>query len=138
MLWLATAAIVLWAAELVGVPIYLRHAAIEELNQLGEVEIAEDTVSFSATGFDQKSVDRLVVLFRRLRCTSVTVSLGEARVSDLSPLAGLNGLTTLYLYGTPVIGLSPLAGLKKLESITLRKNQEVRVPVSLEKAITRL
>jgi len=58
-------------------------------------------------------------------------------VRDLSPLAGLSGLIKLVLYGTRVRDLSPLAGLKKLETIYMGKDQEVRIPKSLEKVVKR-
>jgi len=61
----------------------------------------------------------------------------RSQIVDLSPLAGLSGLTELNLRGTRVSDLSPLAGLKKLESIYIRKDQEVRVPESLEKVVNR-
>jgi Leucine-rich repeat (LRR) protein len=37
------------------------------------------------------------------------------KVSDLSPLAGLEKLTKLELWGNKARDLSPLAGLKKLK-----------------------
>ncbi len=41
------------------------------------------------------------------------------QIVDLSPLAGLSGLTSLILWGTPVSDLSPLAGLTGLTSLDL-------------------
>ena len=48
-----------------------------------------------------------------------TLSLYDTQVSDLSPLAGLSGLTSLYLGGTQVSDLSPLAGLSGLTTLNL-------------------
>ena len=42
------------------------------------------------------------------------------QITDLSPLAGLSGLTTLHLISTPVRDLSPLAGLSGLTTLDLR------------------
>ena len=46
LLWLATAGVLLWAAVLFVLPIYLRHAAIEELKQLGDGPISEERGCF--------------------------------------------------------------------------------------------
>ena len=51
------------------------------------------------------------------------ISLNEAQVSDLSPLAGLSNLEWLYLGETEVSDLSPLAGLKKLNAIDLESTE---------------
>ncbi len=63
--------------------------------------------------------------------------LGHAPVSDLSPLAGLSGLTVLALEFTQVNDLSPLAGLSGLRKIVLSKGREVKIPGSLEKVVER-
>ena len=138
MLWLATAGVVLWAAVLFVLPIYLRHAAINELKKLGTLVISDDGVSFRLTDRDLKSVDRLGVLLRRVRCKKLALALWGTPVSDLSPLAGLSGLTSLDLRDTSVSDLSPLAGLKKLAVVLLRSGQVVRIPEHLQGVIKRL
>ena len=53
-------------------------------------------------------------------CGSVAVLyLNGTSVSDLSPLAGMTGLTALNLYGTGVFDLSPLAGMTGLTALNL-------------------
>jgi hypothetical protein len=51
------------------------------------------------------------------------LTLMDAAVPDLSPLAGLTALEELYIYRTPVSDLSPLAGLTALESLEINKTQ---------------
>ncbi len=48
-----------------------------------------------------------------------TLKLGNTPVTDLSPLAGLTGLWWLDLSGTPVTDLSPLSGLTGLWRLEL-------------------
>jgi len=123
LLWLAIAGVVLWAAALFVIPRYLRYAAIEELKQLGEITVTGERVRFRAVLPDQESFDRLGVLLRRVRWTSLDLAIENSKVSDLSPLAGLSGLTTLNLDGTQVRDLSPLAGLSGLIVLSLDGTQ---------------
>lgn len=184
LLWLATAAVLLWSVGLLVVrPWYQRRMAIAELNRLGTVEITEDSVSFEPSidvGRDLTSIEHLAILLERIECTELSLgdclklddiqglrrvrslqqlSLFRTNVSDLSPLAGLSGLRglvlynspvsdltplqglrglrTLALYGTPVSDLTPLQGLSGLQDIYLYKDQVIKVPPQLEKAIRR-
>ena len=41
------------------------------------------------------------------------------QVSDLSPIAGLTGLRTLFLHHNPISDISPLRGLKNLDHLVL-------------------
>ena len=134
-LWLIIAGVVLWAAVLFGGRMYLRYAAMEELKRLGTIEVKEDSVLFQVERCDNQSLDRIAVLLGRLDpsgAQTLHLWIVDTEVSDLSPLAGLSGLTKLYLYKTSVSDLSPLAGMKELKVIGLPMAQEVRVPPSLE------
>ena len=52
-----------------------------------------------------------------------TLYLSGNEISDLSPLAGLTALTTLYLSGNEISDLSPLAGLTALTTLYLSGNE---------------
>jgi internalin A len=52
-----------------------------------------------------------------------SLDLGENKVSNLSPLAGLTNLGALTLTGNHVTDLSPLTGMKKLYNLRLSGNQ---------------
>ena len=53
----------------------------------------------------------------------ISLSLGEATFSDLTPLAGQTSLTTLKLMYGQITDLTPLAGLTGLTELDLRQNQ---------------
>ena len=52
-----------------------------------------------------------------------TFSAGDGTISDLTPLAGLTSLTSLYLVDNQISDLTPLAGLTNLTDLTLQANQ---------------
>ena len=51
------------------------------------------------------------------------LDLSYSQISDLSPIAGLTGLKTLYLFGTQVSDLSPIAGFTGLKTLGLTGTQ---------------
>ncbi len=49
----------------------------------------------------------------------IEVLVGDPKFSDLTPLAGLKNLQTLWLESTQVTDLTPMAGLKNLQTLSL-------------------
>ena len=73
---------------------------------------------------DREIIERAIaVACRDQNCTPeilTTLDLSRAPVSDVSALAGLTNLRTLWLRGTQVSDVSALAGLVNLEELFLR------------------
>jgi hypothetical protein len=53
--------------------------------------------------------------------------IGRSKVSDLTPLAGLENLQVLKLFGNRISDITPLAGLINLEVLELQENQIVDI-----------
>ncbi|MBI3461646.1 MAG: hypothetical protein HY000_01095 [Planctomycetes bacterium] len=122
-LWLVTLGVVLMSGVFLIRPWYLRRAALVELNRLGRVEIVTNgSVQFvisSEVEPDSAALNRLAILLERIDCRRLGL-VPCRNLEDLSPLAGLNGLTLLDLRGTHVADLSPLAGLSRMTELYLR------------------
>ena len=58
----------------------------------------------------------------QLHATTI-LRLDYKRITDISPLAGLNNLTQLWLHNNRITDLSPLAGLTNLTDLWLDRNQ---------------
>ena len=69
--------------------------------------------------------DTITVLYQGKKQYKVRLQLMENRITDLSPLAGVPNLTTLWLSGNQVQDVTPLKELKKLRTVLLQAN---RVP----------
>ena len=70
---------------------------------------------------DRKILERIGKQAKELRVRSL--SLAQAQVSDLEPLAQLRGLKTLYLSQTQILDLGPLAQLTALRFLYLSQTQ---------------
>ncbi len=71
-----------------------------------------------------RALDKPVEKLRSEDLPNVTeLDLSNTELTDVSPLAGLTGLQTLWLHNTQVSDLSPLAGLSGLQTLYLGNTQ---------------
>ena len=91
---------------------------VDKMVTLTELE-AENAAVTDLTGLEfATNLERLELGHKRVGNTDVNSN----AISDISPLAGLTRLTTLYLHYDSISDISPLAGLTNLTELTLYTN----------------